>query len=193
MRAPGHRDFRIPEIPVAIGGGFLYSRSVLYLALLLQLTAFAAEPRVDVDEGGQVVGTMVLPATQDRVRDVLEDPVQCAELSPEVYSVTQVGHNDDCDELVTETRGLFRPLRYRSRRCRTADGFRDHLVESEDFSAYETSWALREVDGGTEVTLRVHTEVNLPVPASVVEKRSRKSVGEMLQALAEKIRSGKWR
>jgi hypothetical protein len=104
-----------------------------------------------------------------------------------VYSVARVDRRDDCDELVTKTRGLFRPLRYRSRRCRTADGYRDRLVESEDFSAYETTWALREVDGGTEVTVRVHTEVNLPVPKSAVEKRSRKSVGEMLEALADKI------
>jgi len=60
-------------------------------------------------------------------------------------------------------------------------------VESEDFSAYETTWALKDVDGGTEITVRVHTEVNLPVPKSVVEKRSKKSIGEMLEALAEKI------
>jgi carbon monoxide dehydrogenase subunit G len=165
----------------------LYSENVLQLALLLPLVAFAADPQVSVDEGGHVVGTVVIPATQEQVRGVLDDPVQCAELSPDVYSVARVDRRDDCDELVTKTRGLFRPLRYRSRRCRTADGYRDRLVESEDFSAYETTWALREVDGGTEVTVRVHTEVNLPVPKSAVEKRSRKSVGEMLEALADKI------
>jgi hypothetical protein len=160
---------------------------MIALTLLAHMTALAADPQVNIDAAGGVVGTMLIDASAAQVRSVVGDAVQAAELSPDVVSVKRVSSDSGCDQLVTETKGMWRNLRYTSRRCPTADGWDDNLVESSDFNAYESTWALREVDGGTHVTVRVHTDVNLPVPASMVQKRSSKSVGELLENLARKV------
>ncbi len=160
---------------------------MLWFLIAAHAVALAGEPRVDVHADGAVVGRITVPASAADIRLVVDDPVRCGSLSPEVVSLTTAPPQGDCQELFTETRGLFRPLRVRSQRCRTADGWEEALIESDDFSQYASSWSLHEVDGQTEVTLRVRTEVGLPVPTSVVETRSKKSVGEILENLLQQI------
>jgi len=170
---------------------------MVVLSLLFALTAQAEPPKVDV-ENGAIVGRILVPATPADVRRVVDDPVACGELNPDVVSVkSQPDHteattpptkkDDKCFDVVTETRGLFSPLHYRSRRCATVDGWEDRLLESSDFKSYESHWSLREVDGQTEVTLSVKTQVDLPVPQSIVETQSKRSVGKTLDNLLHKI------
>lgn len=156
------------------------------LLLLAAFSAFASEAEVEMDAAGVVVGRILVPADAADVREVVGDPVALGRLSPDIVSVTREP-SGKCVDVVTETKGLFRTLFMRSRRCPTVDGWEDHLVQSDDFDAYETRWSLREVVGGTEVTLRVHTEVDLPVPTSVVQSRQKKSVGEVLENLLYQV------
>jgi hypothetical protein len=166
---------------------------MLALLLAASLVAHADPPKVDVEDGA-VVGRILVPATAADVRRVVDDPVACGELSPDVMSVKshpdEAGAHPDaghCYDVVTETRGLFGPLHYRSRRCATKDGWEDHLMESSDFKAYDSRWSLREVDGQTEVTLSVNAQVDLPVPQSVIETHSKKSVGTILENLLHQL------
>lgn len=155
--------------------------------LFFVLTAFAAEPQVDLDHDGQVIGTVVVTATEAQVRSVLDNAEMLGELSPQVIDVHATTLPDGCEELVTETKGMFRNLTYTSRRCRTAKGWDDTLVQSDDFSEYRASWEASPVDGGTRITVRSRTNVNLPLPDSLVNKQSRKGIAEMLEALVEKV------
>lgn len=166
----------------------------MIVLLLLQLTAFADEPSAELTADGRVVGRMIVPAPAPDVRAAVESPIETGALSPEVMSVDLVETDDaGCEVLQTSTRGLFRPLTYRSRRCRTEGGWRDELLESEDFSAYEAEWVLEEVDGGTAVTVSIQTELNLPIPRGMIEKRQRKTVIEILDNLAAKVAPKKQR
>jgi len=156
------------------------------LFLLLAMSAFGSEADVQMDAAGVIVGRILVPAPAADVREVVGDPVALGALSPDVVSVTPQA-SGKCLDVVTETRGLFSTLFMKSRRCPTVDGWEDHLVQSDDFDAYETKWSLREVDGGTEVTVRAYTEVDLPVPTSVVQSRQKKSLGEVLENLLYKV------
>lgn len=159
---------------------------MLTLLFAAALSASASEPEVELDPTGAIVGRILVPADAEAVREVVGDPTALGRLSPDVVSV-QEQPSGRCIDVTTETRGLFRSLFMKSRRCPTADGWEDRLVESEDFDAYETRWSLREVDGGTEVTVRVHTEVDLPVPDAIVQSRQKKSVGQVLENLVYQI------
>jgi hypothetical protein len=161
---------------------------MMTLLLALTLSAMGAEPEVELDPSGTIVGRIVVPADAAEVREVVDDPVACGRLSSDIVSVqSEPAAHSRCVDVTTETKGLFRTLFMRSRRCPTADGWEDRLVQSDDFDAYETRWSLRPVDGGTEVTVRVHTEVDLPVPSSLVQSRQKKSVGEVLENLVYQV------
>lgn len=167
---------------------------MLVFLVLFSLAARADTPKVDVEDG-TVVGRILLPVKPSDVHRVVDDPVACGKLSPDVVSVKSrpdatsrsPSGRDRCYDVTTETRGLFGPLHYRSRRCATKDGWEDRLLQSNDFTAYESRWSLREVDGQTEVTLRVKTAVDLPVPQSVVDTHSKQSVGKILENLLHKM------
>jgi len=169
-------------------GPVLYSVDMISLLLVASLAAFAtdSEVEVEVDAAGAVVGRMFVPAPAADVREVVGDPVALGRLSPDVVSVSPE-QSGPCVNVTTETKGLFRTLFMKSRRCPTVDGWQDSLVQSDDFSAYSSQWSLREVAGGTEVTVRTYTEVDLPVPTSVVQGHQKRSVGEVLENLLYKV------
>ncbi len=158
------------------------------LALLaLALSASAAPPEVSSEDDGTVVGHVVIDAPADAVRAVLGDPVRTGDLSPDVLSVENVGGEGDCHDLKTETRGLWRSLTYRSRRCPTAEGWHETLLEPGDFSELASTWRVETHEGGTEVTLRVQTDVNLPVPQGVLRRHERRNVLEILGNLTRAV------
>ena len=106
------------------------------ILLLLTLSSGAAEPSVETDSTGLIVGTVVIAASEAEVRSVVDDAKQCGELSPQVVSVRTSSAANGCEELVTETKGLFRNLTYTSLRCPTDNGWDDSLVQSDDFSEF---------------------------------------------------------
>lgn len=149
--------------------------------------ALASEPEISVEPSGHVVGRVTIAAPVETVRAALADPESAGELSPDVVEVRGLGRTGACQEVVTETRGLWRNLVFRSRRCETAQGWNERLVHSEDFSRMDSSWTLRPQAEGTVVDLRVATEVNLPVPDGVLRKRAKKNVAETLKNLARRV------
>ena len=135
---------------------------------ILVAIAASAEPTVLVQSDGTVVASAVVAASADAIHAVVDDLEAVRRLSPEVLSVTDLGPTSDrCHHVRRETKGLFRPLHFLALRCRTATGWHEELVESEDFADYTTDWSITPVEGGTRVEYRVHTSVRL-VPASLV-------------------------
>ena len=148
------------------------------LALMLSSAALAGEPQpsVQVTDDGSVVGRVVLDASEAEVRKAVE-AVQHSRNS----SVLEIRFTPEgaCKSVYRKTRGLVTPLTLRTRLCPTATGWREHLVESSDFDAWETEWILRpQASGGVSVQLRVRSDVNLMVPSSLVRQHTVRSVRE---------------
>ncbi len=157
------------------------------LAIGLSTSAVAVEPVVTIDDAGHVVARVVLPASASDVHDILSDTDGAmAELAPDVLDVT-IESAGTCELVSRRTRGVFRPFAFRARRCPTRNGWKEVLVDSEDFLAYEAAWELEETAGGTEVIYRIQTELNSPVPQGVVRSSLKSAAGQILSGLAELV------
>lgn len=167
------------------------------LALTL-LTALAAPldtgaervPEVTLTNG-LVTGRLVLDAPLARVRAVLADSASVAAHSPDVLGAT-AALDGACDRVDLRVRGLFAPFTVTTARCQRADGWSERLVESSVFSVWQGDWTLTEVSGGTEVVYTIRTELDLPVPRSLVEHRTVRALEHNLAALADAVDAGSW-
>lgn len=157
---------------------------------LLWLAVAWSAPEIEVRDDGAVFATEVMAAQADDVRALLSDAEALAALSPEVRKIetTQRGR---CQEVATETRGLLRPLRLRSLRCPTTDGFREELMEVGDFSAYEVEWAVRDADGGARIEYSVRVVPELAVPSALVQQGVERSTRTLFENIARTLLPGK--
>ncbi len=175
----------------APGSGILGSAMVPNLplaALLLWATpglAADAAPRVErVGDGWQA--TLELPASPDAVRRILADARDLTLRPPDVLSV-EVTPRDTCQEIRGRTRGLFRPLTYRTLRCPTATGYRESLLEVGDFKVYDAEWRIEPVEGGSCVTFRAAADPDLPVPRALVLENVKRSTVVVITALRDRL------
>jgi hypothetical protein len=120
------------------------------------------------------------------VRALLADPVASARLIPDLIS-TEVLTQGRCQDLGLTTRGLTRPLQVRVRRCPTADGWRQDLLQSDDFTTYEVVWQIQPLESGTRVIYRIAMNVNLPVPAYLIHKGMVVNATGTLKSLKSKL------
>lgn len=153
--------------------------------LLGPRVASAQVPRI-TEEGTSIVGTVDLLVPADQVRALLADPVASARLIPDVLSV-EVTSRGLCQDLGLTTRGLARPLQVRVRRCPTADGWRQDLLQSEDFTSYEMVWKIQPIESGTRVIFKAAMAVNLPVPKSLLKKGMVMSVTGTMRTLTSTV------
>ena len=164
-------------------------RGVLVVLGIAWATAAVAaeEPRpvVFVEQDGTVVCNVVVEAEPDEVRAFLADPAS-ARLAPDLLDA-QVADRGPCLEFMKTTRGAWNPLHLRTLRCPTKDGFTETLLDSADFNHFQSEWKVEPVDGGTEVTYRVQTDVNLPVPRSAVNQGLKRNALQTVQALVLKL------
>jgi hypothetical protein len=150
-------------------------------------TAQAEEPaEVSVSADGSVVGRMVIDANEQEIRAAIPD-LQKTGVSSSVLEA-RIVPDGSCSSVFRKTRGLARPLEMQTRFCPTATGWRESLVASEDFNAYETEWVIRpQPGGGSQVQLRVVSDVNLMVPSSLVRSSTISGVRESLTDLLARL------
>lgn len=157
------------------------------LPLLHVLSAIAAEPTTTVDSGGTVQVECFVAASESEVRALITDPHVAAKLTPDILAIKTLTKGE-CLTLGVTVTGAWDPLTYTSQRCPTATGFKYKLLQSDDITAYEAEWKLEpQTDGGTKVTYRIKTEIDLPVPQSLVRKGVIASAKETIQHLIEKL------
>ncbi len=145
-----------------------------------------ARPDISYSEDGAVVAALTLPYPESQVRQILADPIGSANLNPDVISV-QVESRSRCDNLFTRTRGLLHSLTFRSRRCPTAKGWSESLVQSEDFLSMESEWAISETPQGTRIVLKVVTVLTFPVPEVLLKRGVLHSVKSMMNNLVARL------
>ena len=170
-------------------------RALLVPLLFASSLAIAGDDAtVSVDDRGHVIARIQVPATTTEVRALLADTEgRLAQLSPDTLSVKSTP-DGDCEMVERRTRGIFRPFAFRAKRCPTERGWEETLVESGDFTAYEAEWELEEQeDGTTEVVYRIQTEINAPVPSSLVRSNLKTAAGNMLKQLVDVFRPARYR
>lgn len=162
-------------------------RAVLLTLLTWSAPALAGDDASEVHVGadGSIVGRMVLDLPESVVRAAipkLNEPgwssdVLSAELTPD----------GPCTGISRSTKGLWSPLKMKTRFCPTPRGWREYLVESDDYHAYEVEWTVVPAGARTEVRLTVKSDVNLAVPKFMVQSRSVSAVEETFKALLDTI------
>lgn len=161
---------------------------IIATAVLWAHTSWAEEvqPQVSVKADGFVLGHVMIPADKSEVQHLLSDAVKSSHLSGDVYDANSQ-KDGQCDIVVRKVRGMWSPITYRARRCPTATGWIEHLVESDTVSNYQMEWTLKKMQTGTRVEYRIKTEVNYPVPVSWVQQETKRSVAKMLKNLLSKF------
>jgi hypothetical protein len=142
------------------------------------------EPLVQSEEAGAVVTRLLVPAPEEAVRRLLDDPATFGRLAPDVLAQDIRAHGA-CQELHTDTRGLLVPLHVATLRCPISGGWRETLLEGASFTRYDAEVKLAPIEGGTQVTYRVAVGLDLPVPARLVSGNVKRSARLTMQALRE--------
>jgi hypothetical protein len=153
--------------------------------LALPRLAVAQEP-VLTSTSGNVEAYIDLTVPPEKVRAFLADPAASSHLVPDVLSV-DVTSQGTCQDIGLTTRGLSRPLAVRVRRCPTSDGWRQDLVQSEDFTSYEMVWKIQALATGTRVIFHLVMDVNLPVPHFLIHRGVIADAKGTLSALKAKL------
>lgn len=141
-----------------------------------------------VDANGGVTVQVFASADMGIVRRLLNDPRARGALQPSVQSVEVLGKEGACTRLRTTVEGLTTPLVYESTSCPTATGWRDTMTQSTDLNAYESSWTLTAVPGGTQVAYRCRVDVDLPIPSFMVRNGQVKSMVGTLLRLVDRLK-----
>ena len=155
-----------------------------FLLALASLTADAAEPVVQSD--GSVTMRVVLPASEDAVRAQLDTAAEASALHGDATLVSQE-RQGACEKSTFKTRGLLTSISYVALRCPTASGWKQTLVSSDTFEANEAEWALRAVDGGTELRYRIQVKLDLPVGQGMVNAQIAESMTRAVDRLESRL------
>ena len=163
------------------------------LAAALSGVSMAAEPETVVQSDGTVEVRMTVAAETEAVRELLADTDGVySTLNTDIYR-TQSEKRGNCEEVRRETRGVFRPFKFRALRCPSKDGFTETLLGSDDITTYDTSWQLTSTEEGTNIVYRVHTELRSAFPRPLVLQGTLAGAKETVVNLARELLKKKHR
>jgi hypothetical protein len=142
------------------------------------------EPLVQREEPGTIITRLLVPASAEEVRAVLNDPVTFGGFTPDVQSM-RVEPRGRCKLLSFDTRGLLEPMRYSTLRCPSDLGWRETLFQSDDFTRYDADIALEPAPEGTLITYKLSVGLDLPVPDVVISRNVKRSARLTMQAVRD--------
>ena len=131
-------------------------------------------------EGEVVVVSAVLPHTPADVLALLTQAEATMRIGKETRHVETRPLPNGCTELKVVSRGFGRDMRYTAERCRTANGFRSKMVDSEDFDAHDIWWTFAPAEAGTSVTIRVDVRPKVMVPHFLIRRFVARALSETL-------------
>jgi hypothetical protein len=165
------------------GGALL---AVAFAGIGVAVPALAEEPEVAFRDDGTVVGRLVVDATPDQVRAAIGE-VQGKVRVTNVLDLKLIP-DGACASITRTTRGLLSPMTMKTRLCPTPDGWREWLVESSDFNAYETTWKVSPQEGGrARVEILVKSELSFLAPKALVRQGTVKGIHESFAAVLARL------
>lgn len=163
------------------------------LAAALSGVTVAAEPQTVIQSDGTVEVRMTIPAETEAVLQVLADTNGVfSTLNTDIYR-TVSEKRGVCEEVRRETRGVFRPFKFRSLRCPSKDGFVETLIDSDDITTFQSSWELTKTQEGTAIVYKVHTELRSVFPRPLVLQGTLAGAKETVVNLARVLLNPKQR
>ena len=160
------------------------------MLLLLGGVAFSQEPTIAMSDSG-LKATIVVHAEPEQVKLLLADPEALYELSPDVVSVQILETRGECQELRTETKGVFSNIVFIELRCPSANGVTHRLVESDTFSRYNVDWSVREVEDGTELTYELEASLSSPLPDRLLHQFAADAAATQLANIYARYEDGR--
>lgn len=168
-----------------------YGSTMIHLTALMSLfvASALADPALGVPSApyfgsdGTVGVTVVTSAELHKVEAALSDPAARLRMVPNVVKVDELGRYNGCVDLRVTTNGLGSTYVYDTRSCRTADGWRETMIRSEDLDDVTTTWVLHKVAQGVEIRYESRVVTGIPVPASVVSRLHASAMVETLEKL----------
>ncbi len=152
--------------------------TILAWALLVSPSLASASDEVSQD--------VVVRMDADQVRAVLADTSLAMSMSKDIIS-HRIEDDAPCQLVHITTRGLTEPLKYTVRRCPTATGFKETLVQGDSMiEAMEVEWRTSPHEGGTKVRLSVLTRIGR-VPQLLVNQQVRQGVSQTLRNLVRVV------
>lgn len=158
------------------------------LGLFLTVAAPAAEViDVHTDDDGVTHGTVLADVSEEALRAHLTDGAALAVTSPDVRRATATP-DGACEQLDLDVLGLLQTMDVTTRRCPTAQGWREDLVASRAFTRWTSTWTVSTTDDGrARLAFTVQTRLSFPVPQGILTARTRHAVRVSLGALADAL------
>lgn len=147
------------------------------------------EPEIRYEDGLLVIEAVVGRPVSE-IRPLLGDIQMMSDISPDILETTSQAIGA-CHQVTRKTRGLWRSLELRLLRCPTADGWKETLLQPGDYTAYESLWEVREAPGGSHLSFKLRTEVNLPVPDALVKRQVQSASKQSFLTLVGRILTGR--
>lgn len=133
----------------------------------------------------------LIEADRAEILAVLADYDQVGTMNGDVIAY-DVQPDGDCQLVHITARGVTSPMSYTVRRCPTENGWRESFVGGDGaIEDIEVQWDLADEGEGTRVRLSVFAKV-ARVPQFLVDQRTRRSVGQTLKKLADKLKPRNW-
>jgi len=141
---------------------------------------------------GWVQGTIDIKADPAVILRLVRDPFEIARVEGRGVEVSVLVTNEDgCSDLYLEVPSVVLRLRYQARSCMTQLGRRSVLLQSSDLKAYEAEWWVEAFPRRTGATLRyrVRTVPSFPVPKTLIERITKRSIRRMLTSFQTELES----
>jgi hypothetical protein len=145
----------------------------------------AASPKIStrVTDKGEVIATVKVAASSKAVRDILTSAERSHKLAPTTVS-SHATRDGDCEKVKLAVRGLIAPFQLETRRCPTAKGFLETLIQSSDFVEYRNEWEFKDLGAdGTLVTFKTRTLPNVQVPESLILMETKRVLTRLMKNL----------
>lgn len=144
-------------------------------------------PEVRVADDGTVVAHLLIDGSPELIKQTIRE-IQDARFHASVLDLT-AKPDGDCSLITRTTRGVWRPLEMRTRLCPTAGGWREKLIESTDFDAYDTEWdiAADPASGRMRVQLAMKSDLAGAVPDALVRQATISGVKSTFATLLKQL------
>ena len=193
---------RLDVRPTRTRGSALRHRLFLPLTVLLATTgALAVTTPAAADEDspkkvqvwtksadGYIVAVARVPFAADTILDYMADGARAHRLAPTTVKAQKLSGDGTCERLRLTVRGLFSPFVVDTRRCRTANGYHETMISSDDFEAYDVIWEIEPVGDDSMISFRAKNVLSISIPEGLQIRESKKVMSKTVKNLAKALR-----
>lgn len=138
-------------------------------------------------DNGTVSVKVTTTASWERVEAALSDPAARLRMVPNVVRVDPLGSTGGCTDLRVTTESMGGTYIYDTRSCRTADGWHETMIRSEDLEDVQTTWILHRVAAGVEVNYISRVVTRFPAPQSLVARAHASAMVKTMERLVLRV------